>query len=82
MGDHCHITGKYRDSAHTDCNIEAILNHKVVVFHNLKSYNSHLIMEELEKFNFKINVIPNALEKYIKLFNINISLPLLIASSS
>ena len=37
-------------------------------------------MEELEKFNFKINVIPNTLEKYIKLFNINISLPLLIAS--
>ena len=21
VGDHCHITGKYRDSAHRDCNI-------------------------------------------------------------
>ena len=25
--DHCHITGKYRDSAHRDCNIKVKLNH-------------------------------------------------------
>ena len=24
--DHCHITGKYRDSAHRDCNINVKLN--------------------------------------------------------
>ena len=35
--DHCHITGKYRGSAHRDCNINVKLNHKIpVVFHNLK----------------------------------------------
>ena len=35
--DHCHITGKYRRSAHRDCNINLKLNHKTpVVFHNLK----------------------------------------------
>ena len=25
--DHCHITGKYRSSAHRDCNIKDKLNH-------------------------------------------------------
>ena len=35
---HCHITGKYRDSAHRDCNINLKLNHKTfAVFHNLKN---------------------------------------------
>ena len=34
--DHCHISEKYRGSAHTDCNINVQLNHKTtVVFHNL-----------------------------------------------
>ena len=37
--DHCHITGKYRGSAHRDCNINLKLNHKIpVVFHNLKIF--------------------------------------------
>ena len=26
--DHCHITGKYRGSAYSDCNIYLKLNHK------------------------------------------------------
>ena len=69
--DHCHITGKYKGSPHRDCNINVKSNHKLpVVFHNLKSYDSHLIMQELGKFNLKINVIPNGLEKYIS-FSIN-----------
>ena len=50
--DHCHITGKYRASAHKYVK----LNHKnPVVFHSLKNYDSNLIMQELGKFNFKIN---------------------------
>ena len=68
---HCHITGKYRGSAHRDCNITVKLNHKIpVTFHNLKNDDSHLIMQELSKFNLKIYVIPNDLEKYMS-FNIN-----------
>ena len=56
---HCHTTRKYRDSARRDCNFSIKLNHKIpIVFHNLKNYDSHLIMQELGKFNFKINVIP------------------------
>ena len=34
-----------------------------VIFHNLKGYDSHLIFKELSKFNVKISVIPNGLEK-------------------
>ena len=66
MSDDCHITGKYRDSAHRDCIINLKLNNKIlIVFHNLKNYDSHLIMQELGKFNLKISVIPNGLEKYM-----------------
>ena len=28
--DHCHITGKYRNSSHRDCNINLKLNHKIM----------------------------------------------------
>ena len=69
--DHCHITRKCRGSVHRDCNINIKLNHKIpIVFHNLKNYDSHLSMQDLGKFNFKINVIPNGLEDYMN-FNIN-----------
>ena len=67
--DHCHITGKFRGAAHWDCNINFQLTKKVpVIFHSLKGYDSHLIFSELNKFNLKINVIPNGLEKYIAFF--------------
>ena len=69
--DHWHVTAKYRGSAHRACNINLKLNHKIpIVFHNLKNYDSHLIIEELDKFNLKISVIPNGLEKYMS-FTIN-----------
>ena len=35
-----------------------------MVFHNLKNYDSHLIMQELGKFDLKMNFILNRLEKY------------------
>ena len=70
--DHCDVTGKYRRPAHRDCNIDVKSNLKIhVVFHNLKNYDSHLIMQELGKFNLKINVIPNELEKYMSFSSIN-----------
>ena len=69
--DHCYITGKYRGSAHRNCNVSLKLDHKIsVVFYNLKNYDSHLIMQEQDKFNLKTNVIPNRLEKYMR-FPIN-----------
>ena len=63
--DGCHITVKYRDYAHRECNINTKLNYKIPIeFHNLKNYDSYLIMQKLGNFNFKIN-IPNGLEKYM-----------------
>ena len=57
--DYFHIIDycQYRDSAHRGCNVNLELNHEIlVVFHNLKDYYSHLFMQELGKFNLKINV--------------------------
>ena len=67
--DHCHITGKFRGAAHWSCNINLQLTKKVpVIFHNLRGYDSHLIFNELDKFDVKIKVIPNGLEKYMAFF--------------
>ena len=63
---HCHITGKYSCSAHRDYNIKLKLSYKIpIVFHNLKNYGPYLTMQEFGKFDFKINIIPNKLEKYM-----------------
>ena len=49
--DHCHVTRKYRGSAHWSCNINLKLTKKVpVIFHNLRGYDSHLIMQEIGKY--------------------------------
>ena len=45
--DHCHITGKYRGSAHQDCNINRLTDKIPVIFHNLKGYDSHFIMQTI-----------------------------------
>ena len=34
----------------------------------MRGYNSHLIFSELNKFNVKISVIPNGLQKYMAFF--------------
>ena len=67
LRDHCHVTGKYRGGAHYVCNINLKISKKVlVILHNLKGYDSHLILKELSKFNnAKISVVPNGLEKYM-----------------
>ena len=69
--DHFLITEKYKGSTHRDCNINLKLNHKTPnVFHNLKSYDSHFITQELGKFNLTISFTLNELEKYMS-FTIN-----------
>ena len=63
------FTGKFREAAHWDCNINFQLTKKnPVIFHNLKGYDSHLIFSELHKFNLKVDVISNGLEKYMVFF--------------
>ena len=53
-----------------DINIKVKSTHEMlVVFHDLTNYDSHLVMSELGKAGFKINV-PNGLEK-VMTFNKN-----------
>ena len=51
--DHCHITGQFRGAAHNTCNLKLRLNPKTttipVVFHNLRGYDSHLLMQAISK---------------------------------
>ena len=69
--DHCHITGKYGGATPLNCNINLKTSKNlVVIFHNLRGYDSHLIFKELSKFNCNIDVIPNGLEKYMS-FTLN-----------
>ena len=52
--DHCHITGKYRGAAHWSCTINFKLTKKIpVIFHNLRGYDSHLIIREISKFDVR-----------------------------
>ena len=61
--DHCHVTEKYRGSAHQSFNVNLRLTKKgPVIFHNLRAFGSHLIMHETDKFGGKVNVIRNGLE--------------------
>ena len=53
-------------SAHWNCVINLKLTKKApIIFHISKGYVGHLIMQEIDKFDVKINVIPNGLEKYM-----------------
>jgi hypothetical protein len=65
--DHDHLTGEYRGAAHNECNLNYKFTGKIpVVLHNLRGYDSHLIMQGLGKLkDRKITCIPNNTEKYI-----------------
>ena len=65
--DHCHLTGKFRGAVHWSYSLQ--LTKKVpVIFHNLRGYDSHLIFDELNTFDVKIDVILNRLGKYMIFF--------------
>ena len=81
--DHYHITGKFRGSAHQECNLKLRIkpeNLKIpVIFHNLRGYDTHFIMQQIgeiaNKYAYKdkkgkeqlltFNAIPNNMEKYM-----------------
>ena len=45
---HCHYTGKYRGTAHSNCNLNyKILKEIPVVFHNGSTYDYHFIIKQL-----------------------------------
>ncbi|CAI6359127.1 unnamed protein product [Macrosiphum euphorbiae] len=64
--DHDHLTGKFRQTLCSRCNLELQQPKFVpVFFHNLTNYDSHFIITELGYDTKTINVIPNSEEKYI-----------------
>ena len=67
--DHDHMTGKYRGAAHNECNFKLKLNPKTipipVIFHNLKGYHGHLLMQAMARVQGEIKCIPTNTEKYI-----------------
>ena len=67
--DHCHLTGQYRGPSHQSCNLNyQIKPEKIQIpcfFHNLKNYDSHLLISAAKKRHGEIKVIPNTVEKYI-----------------
>ena len=80
---HCHIPGNFRGSAHQECNLRLMIKPEEikipVIFHNLRGYDSHFIMQQIGKIaeNYtykdkkekeqplKIDAIPNNMEKYM-----------------
>ena len=76
--DHCHVTGKYRGSAHQTCNLKLQISaEKIkipVIFHNLKGYDSHFIINELGELikkgeeGISIKVIAQNAEKYMAFY--------------
>ena len=69
--DHDHRTGKFRGACHNKCNINYYTNRYLpVVFHNLRGYDSHLIIKKAYDINKQIgdkqiNIIPNSYEKFM-----------------
>jgi hypothetical protein len=69
--DHDHRTGKFRGASHQKCNINYFNNRYLpVVFHNLRGYDSHLIIKKAYDISNRLNtkkfdVIPNSYEKFM-----------------
>ena len=81
--DHFHITGKYRGSYHRECNLKRKIKPEdikiPVIFHNLRGYDSHFIMQQISQIvknhayknkegkekHMNINAILNNIEKYM-----------------
>ena len=74
--DHCHITGKYRGSAHNTCNLKLQISAErikiPVIFHSLKGYDSHFIIEKLgdiiKREPLDVKVIATNAEKYTAIY--------------
>ena len=62
--DHCHITGKYRGAAHSQCNLKLKIPKKLpIVFLNLGVYDGHINFKEF----IDIQVIPKTSERYMSI---------------
>ncbi|CAH1767592.1 11897_t:CDS:1, partial [Entrophospora sp. SA101] len=68
--DHCHITGKFRGAAHSDCNLQLqIKPWKMpipVIIHNFRGYDSHIVCQSVAKSAsaHQVRVIAETFERY------------------
>lgn len=59
------MTNLYTGSSHEVYNANFRLTKKMLfIFLNLRGFEDHLIMQEIDNFGLKINVLPNGMEKY------------------
>ncbi|XP_069109117.1 uncharacterized protein [Argopecten irradians] len=74
--DHDHLNGSFRGASHSNCNFQFQFRqgkrsqgskfYIPVIFHNLRGYDMHLLMESAGKFKSKpLSCIPNNMEKYM-----------------
>ena len=66
--DHCHVTGVYRGAAHSICNLNLKIDPKTikvpVIIHNLKGYDSHLILSAVKPRHGEVKCIASNTEHY------------------
>ena len=69
--DHCDFSGVFRGAAHSSCNLQYQISKKKyalpIFIHNLRAYNTHLIVQEIKEEFGIIQLIPNNMERYISL---------------
>jgi len=65
--DHCHLTGRYRDPAHSNYNLNYKNSFNIpIVFHNLSGYDAHFIIKKITTaYDGYVDVLPITKEKYI-----------------
>ena len=65
--DHCHLFSHYRGASHLICNLNYQITKKIpVIMHNLKNFDSNIILRVLDRKYFKkVYVLPKSTEKYL-----------------
>ena len=67
VSDHCHHTGEFRGSAHSNCNLRYKVRKEIpVVFHNASTYDYHFIIKQLaEEFKDQFECLGENTKKYL-----------------
>ena len=68
--DHCHYSRRYRDTAHSICNLKFNVPNEIpVVFHNGSNFDYHFIIKEwANEFEGQLSVLGKTKEKYKTFF--------------
>ena len=68
--DHCHFTGKFREAAHSKCNLNYKVPKDISIIIHTASYDTHFIINQsisrmVAEFKGELNCIGEKMEKYI-----------------